>query len=364
MAFSSLGSIHSIFRQKSGEAPKFTGSVIMLSMNGTATNVVADNWMSVNGTGNFLIATSYGNNPKGRNYLSTDAGVTWTKMSTPVGDGNNFRQAWISRDGVYRVYSINQQTGFTAAAYSSSNSGANYTSTALSNLQGAFVSDNGNVKIISINGGTLLRIFNTPTGNSFSTAVGSAINRGHIKGSSNGQYLLNQSGNGGMQFSNDYGATWTSLAGVTGLIGSTTTNMSDMAISGDGKYMLISGSGYKLWLSSNFGATWTTITGTGGLPNTSIYTSTANTWACVTASKTGQYMSVAGYFNQGSTFGTNGYVFISSNYGVTWTSKLIPLPSTAADPLFLTSSMSYNDAGVPNRIFIPTFTQGIYYINV
>jgi hypothetical protein len=136
-----------------------------------------------------------------------------------------------------------------------------------------------------------------------------------------------------------------------------------MAISGDGQYMIIAGTGYKLWKTSNYGANWTTITGTGGLPNTSTYTSITNTWAACSASKTGQYMSVAGYFNQGGTFGTNGYVFISSDYGSNWTSKLISLSITNSDPGFLTSTMSYNDAGVPIKIFIATYGNGIYYID-
>lgn len=365
MALSCIGSIHSManMRKAAAASSGFSGSVTMLSMAGSTTASIATNWMSINGTGNYLIATSYGNNPLGRNYLSTDAGVTWTKMSTPVGDGNNFRQAWVSRDGVYRVYAINQQTGFTAAAYSSNNSGTNYTSTGLTGLQGAFVSDDGNVKLISVNNGLIYRIFNSPTTNSFTSTVGSSISRGPIKGSSNGQYIICFSNSAGMQFSSNYGATFASLAGAAGLTGSTTTNMNDSAVSGDGQYMIISGAGYKLWKTSNFGATWTTITGTGGLPNTAIYTSTTNTWAACTVSKTGQYMSVAGYFNQGSTFGTNGYLFISSDYGVTWTSKLVPLTNTAADPAFLVSTMSYTDAGVPNRIFTATYGQGIYYIN-
>jgi hypothetical protein len=361
MAFSSFGSIHSMLGKKSGEAPKFTGSVVMLSMAGTTTSSISTTWMSVNGTGNYLIATSYSTG-NGRNYLSTDAGVTWTKLSTPIGDGANFRQAWVSRNGVYRVYSVNQPTSL---GYSSSDSGSTYATVSNANLQGAFVSDDGNVKVLSIYGGAIYRIYNSPTTNAFSATVSTNLTqRGQLKGSANGQYLMNQSSSNGMQFSSNYGATWSTLVGVSGLTGSSNTNMADMAISGDGQYMIVTGAGYKVWKTSDFGATWTTISGTGGLPNTSIYTSTTNTWACCTASKTGQYMSIAGYFNQaGGSFSTGGWLFISSDYGVTWTSKSIPLTNTATDPAFLTSTMSYTDAGSPNRIFIPTYSQGIYYIN-
>jgi len=356
-----MGSIHSManVRKAAPVSSGFSGSVLMLSMAGSTTAAIADNWMSINGTGNFLIAVSYGTSPKGRNYLSTDAGVTWTKMSTPVGDGNNFRQAYISRNGVYRVYTVNG-----VAAYSSSNSGTNYTTTALTGLQGAFVSDNGNVKLVSINNSTFRRIFNSPTTNTFTTNVSTSISRGAIIGSSNGQYLLSYSNSAGTQFSSDFGATWSTRAGVAGLTGSTTTNMTDQAVSGDGTTMIISGTGYKLWISRNSGTTWSTLTNTGGLPNTSIYTSTTNGWGYCSASLTGQYLCVAGFFNQtGGPYTTGLWAFISSDYGVNWTAKSVPLPTPSVDPGNISSTMSYNDAGDPNRIFIATYGQGIYYIN-
>jgi hypothetical protein len=71
-------------------------------------------------------------------------------------------------------------------------------------------------------------------------------------------------------------------------------------------------------------------------------------------------MSVAGYFNQG-TFATNAYVFISSDFGSSWKSKLIR--NTTTDPTILTSTMSYSDDGIPIRIFIATYDLGIFYID-
>jgi hypothetical protein len=363
MAFSSISTIHSMINKKKNvSGGGFNGSVQLLSMAGQDSRSISSTWMSINGTGNYLIAVSY--IPNSVNYLSSDAGATWTRMSTPVGDNQNYRQAWISRDGVYRIYSINtpavQTNGY---VYSSSNSGSNYQNTNIAELQGAFVSDDGNVKLVSINGGSLYRIYNSPSTNTFSTTVSSNMVRGPIKGSSNGQYLMNYTGTSYMQFSSNSGANWSDLSVVNGLTGSTSSNMIDMAISGDGRYMIISGTGYKLWKTSNYGTNWTTITGTNGLPNTATYTSTTNTWAACSASKDGKYMSVSGYFNQGGTFGTNAYVFISSDYGSSWTSKQIPLNSTSSDPALLTSTMSYNDAGVPIRIFIATYGNGIYYID-
>jgi hypothetical protein len=388
MAFSSMSTIHSMihFNKKNVSGGPFSGSVQLLSMAGQDSRSISSSWMSINGTGNYLIAVSYYDSarqsaPYSVNYLSSNAGANWTKInSTPIVDGLNLRQAWISRDGVYRIHAINSPQYFTGGiVYSSSDSGSTYgNGTAIRELQGAFVSDDGNVKIVSANDTsgnapdtTYFWKINNKSINTFtrSNRTGMAVttSRGIIKGSSDGKYLMSYTGNIGMQFSTNYGASWYSLAGVTGLTGSTGSNMADMAISGDGQYMIIAGTGYKLWKTSNYGTNWTTITASNtlvnGLPNTSTYTSTTNTWAACSASKTGQYMSVAGYFNQGGTFGTNAYVFVSSDYGSNWISKQIPLNSTIIDPGLLTSTMSYNDAGVPNKIFTATYGEGIYYIN-
>jgi len=379
MAFSSISTIHSMINKKKNvSGGPFSGSVQLLSMDGQDSRSISSTWMSINGTGNYLIAVSYYDSarqslPKSVSYLSTNAGSTWSRMtSTPTNEGSNFRQASISRDGRFRLYTVNALES--SQTFSSNDYGTNYTSSTLYTLQGAFVSDDGNVKLASSNSngsfndsGYIYRIYNAPTENTFSARVGNQMARGPIKGSSNGQYVMNQSGSQGMQFSTNYGANWSQLTQTNGLNGSTNSNMVDMAISGDGQYMIISGSGYKLWKTSNYGTIWTTITASNtlvnGLPNTSTYTSTTNTWGACTISKTGQYMSVAGYFNEGGTFGTNVYVFVSSDYGSNWISKQINLNSTSTDPALQTSTMSYNDTGVPNKIFIATYGQGIFYID-
>jgi hypothetical protein len=348
----------------------FTGNVQLLSMAGSTSRNISPTWIAVYGTGNYLIAVSYP--PNSRNYLSTDSGATWSRMTnTPTSEGStNFRQASISRDGKFRLYTVNALNA--SQIFSTSNNGTNYTTSSdRLTLQGAFVSDDGNVKLASSNNnssysnsGYIYRIINEPNKNTFANDFvgGGRMARGSIRGSSNGQYVMNQSGSNGMQFSANYGDTWSSLAGVTGLTGSAVDNMGDMAISGDGKYMIISGTGYKLWLSTNYGSNWTTITGMGGLPNTSTYISTTNPWGGCTISKDGQYMSVVGYFTDtGTTFQNKAYVFISSNFGVSWNPKEIPLTNTSN--IGFLGTMSYNDTGIPIRIFISTYSNGIYYID-
>lgn len=376
MAFSSMSTIHSMihFNKNNVSAGAFSGSVQLLSMAGSTSRFISPTWISVYGTGNYLIAVSYP--PNSKNYLSTDSGATWSSMTTtPTSVGStNFRQASISRDGKFRLYTVNALN--TSQTFSSSNNGTNYTTTINRlTLQGAFVSDDGNLKLASSNinndygtSGYIYRIINAPTQNTFSDTFvgGSRMARGTIRGSSNGQYVMNQSSSNGMQFSTNYGDTWSSLAGVTGLTGSVNDNMGDMAISGDGKYMIISGTGYKLWKTSNYGTNWTTITASNtlvnGLPNTSTYISTTNPWGGCTISKDGQYMSVVGYFTDtGTTFQNKAYVFISSDFGVSWNPKEIPLTNTSN--VGFSGTMSYNDAGVPIKIFISTYSNGIYYID-
>lgn len=363
-----MGSIHSMTNKKVAASSGFTGSVQMLSMAGSTTAAIANNWNSLNGTGSTLIAVSNGLTPfsGGLNYISTDGGNTWATSSSPT-TNNNFRQVGVSYDGVHRLYAINNASS-TATSFTgsncSNNSGSSYTRTALAAVQGVFVSDDGNVKIIAINNSGYYRIFNSPTTNTFSTFISSATSKGGIKGSSNGQYLLNYTGDAGALISTNYGASWSSLAGRTGMTGSTTTNMGLGAVSGNGTYMLVPGAGYLLWLSTNSGSTWTTISGSGGLPNRSIYTSTTNSWGAAAINYSGQHMAICGYFNQtGGPYSTGGYLFISNDYGSNWTAKTIPLVNNAAEPSFAFSTMTYNASNIPIKLFITTFGQGIYVCN-
>lgn len=350
--------------------PQGVGDFKLLLMAGETSTTISTSWLSISGSGKYLIAVSYF--PFSKNYLSSDAGATWTKMTnTPVSDYSaNFRQAWISNDGKFRLYTVNDI--YDSKTYSSSNNGAAYTTTnGLLSLQGAFVSDDGKVKLTSSNynevssgSGYIYRIYNQPDTNSFSNAGsvgGASMNRGFFKGSSSGQYIINQSGNNGMQFSNNYGATWSQLNETNGLTGSTSSNMVDMAISGDGKYMIISGTGYKLWLSTNYGSNWTIISGLRGLPDTDIYTSTKNPWAGCTVSLNGQYMSVAGFFTEEGAFENKGYVFISSDFGLSWTPKSISLTSKCQGFM---GTIAHDDFGQPIRLFILTYGEGIYYFNL
>ena len=360
MAFSSIGSIHSMATKTAPVSSGFSGSVQRLFINGTDSKTIANNWMSVTGNNRFIVATSYGFSPNGRNYLSTDGGVTWTKMNTPVGDGGNFRQACISKNGLYRVYAINAQSGLpaTPGAWSSSDSGANYTRTNASYI-GAFVSDDGNVKLASATNG-IFRIFNSPTTNTFSTSV-SSVPSSLIYGSANGQYILTNHFNLGIHLSTNYGGTFTAI--TNRLSGAATNGMCDNAVSGTGQYMLSSGSGYKLWISRDFGANFTNITGTGGLPNTATYTNFGGWGNCV-MSRSGKYMAVVGAFrNAGTPFGTSAYLFISSDFGVNWTSKIINGFDTTLDNSIAFGAMSSNDSDVPIRILVSTYGQGIYYID-
>jgi hypothetical protein len=377
MAFSSMSTIHSMIHfNKKNVSAGFTGNVQLVgnmpqynvNNDSYGTTLVSSNataspptdqpaWFSICGTSNYVVAVTYGLRNTGRNYVSSDAGNTWSGFLDPLLTTfqNNHRQAWISRDGRYRLYTYNYQGIASTTDYGANYRTINITST---DYFGAFVSTGGLVKLITVAGS------NSSTRGIYKVSDnGSVISTNRrangdyriIKGSDDGTYIL-VSSSGVMVRSTDSGENFNTVSGIAA---------NDMAVSYTGEYMIASGSGYKLWVSNNYGANWTNITGTNtlqnGLPNTTTtYTSTTTTWGACTISKTGQYMSVAGFFNQG-TFQNKAYVFISSNFGLSWTSKLII--STTTDPGISTSTMSYNDDGIPIRIFIATYSNGIYYID-
>ena len=326
MAFSSMSTIHSMIHfNKKNVSDGFTGNVqlvgnmpqynvsanqygtTLVSSNATAsppTNVPA--WFSICGTSNYVIAVSFGFENTGRNYVSSDAGNTWSGfLNAFTGSKNNHRQAWISRNGAHRLYTYNS-----SILSSSTDYGINYrtNSPATDSWIGAFVSRDGSVRLASSANG-IFKITNG-SGTSITTSnTTTSRNYGVIKGSDDGRYVLTITNNSGlMSLSTNYGNNWVD----------TSINARDTAVNFDGQYMIASTSGYNLWITSNYGTNWSNIKGTNslqnGLPNTNIYNTTNISWGGCTISKTGKYMSVAGYFNQG-TFATNAYVFISSDFG-------------------------------------------------
>jgi hypothetical protein len=95
-----------------------------------------------------------------------------------------------------------------------------------------------------------------------------------------------------------------------------TSGVKGVAISSDGKYITIVGAGGndRIYISSNYGSSWTSIGSIG-------------TWNSVAMSADGKI--------QAAVAGGTGYVYISNNYGNTWTRK-----DKAGQRLWLSISMS------------------------
>jgi photosystem II stability/assembly factor-like uncharacterized protein len=105
--------------------------------------------------------------------------------------------------------------------------------------------------------------------------------------------------NTGIATSSDFGATW-SISG--GLWVTTLTNMMSIAVSATGQFQTVVSPGNIIYTTSNYGVSWNTIT-------TFV---TGNNICSVAMSASGQYQTAVVAVNSPT-------VFISSNYGVTWT---------------------------------------------
>ena len=148
--------------------------------------------------------------------------------------------------------------------------------------------------------------------------------------SSTGQFqLAAMTGGTGIYQSNNYGQTFTALTsyvynGATGAYPSGTsaaTTWYCAGMSSNGKYQAIVSNGASggLYVSSNYGVSWTAATGAPLNQN----------WQCVYLSTTGQYQ-LACY--------ATGVLYVSSNYGATWaqTASL-----TSADAVAVSATGQY-----------------------
>ena len=204
-----------------------------------------------------------------------------------------------------------------------------------------------------------------------------------IAGSSTGQYQIAGLLGQGIFLTRNYGQTWTQLTnttvnGTTGTYPSGTTSASawfDAAVSSSGKYMTIMTTGTgNLYVSSNYGITWViapsaataanyqcasmSATGlyqlatiSGGQLQLSI--NSGATWSAVATSKiwmgcgmsaTGQYMTAVASTGGATAAG----VFLSSNYGQTWTdlASYTLNSATGAYPAATTSNLDWSACAV------------------
>jgi hypothetical protein len=120
-----------------------------------------------------------------------------------------------------------------------------------------------------------------------------------------------------------------------------------LAISSNGKYQVIASvTANYVYVSSNYGQTWTSAGITDGM-----------TWAAMSSS--GKYQSVCGatYFWDGNS-NTAGYIWISSNYGSTWT-RSTSAGNRSWTSISMSSNGQYQTAVVVNNYIYVSSDYGI-----
>jgi hypothetical protein len=351
--------------------PSFNGNPYRISIGGIDTEIINTNnkrfWGFCGGIGPNLILTCYNDNASGAApyFFSSNNGTTWTEPTVPhnrVSPYANYRQAWVSFNGIHRII-VNNSVN----VYVSSNSGVNWTASNPSDAryQGCYVSEDGNLKLTSNNNSYIYRLHYQPTTTTFALAstTGVYTSRGMLWGSGSGQYIIGYTGAlvADVPFSTDYAATWVNIAGRLSGFGNTAGPLA--SISFTGQYIYLATGGYKLWRSADYGTTFSPIHGTGGLLDTTTYTS--NNAYQLQVSYSGQYCVCSAYIDQGTTYAApNAYTFVSRDYGITWSSpKLIPLTNPAINPSMGQGTMTHSSDGVPIRSIITCYSAGIFYLD-
>jgi hypothetical protein len=248
------------------------------------TQPVTQNWsdIAMNASGQYQSAVVFSTVVDGGSiYISTNYGVSWTKApSQPTGQVQTWCSITISASGQYQTALMRPITGSPVGfIYISTNYGVSWTK-----APSQPVSTNWNIVTMSASGQYQV----ATTKISFTNV--------------NNEYY----------FSTNYGNTWTSS-----FFTSETGYVANIEISASGQYQTGTHSSGKIYYSINYGQSWTAATGAG------LTSSGFTTDSYIAISASGQYQSIV-YFQNSSTI--NGSIFISTNYGVSW-SKAPSQPS-------------------------------------
>jgi len=153
---------------------------------------------------------------------------------------------------------------------------------------------------------------------------------------------------GGIYLSNNYGATWANLTsytlnGATGAYPSGTTTSSawnNISMSANGQYQTAAVVAGAIYQSSNFGITWAIVTGAG-----------TGSWISLAMSSSGQYQTASLY--------SRSYAY-SSDYGLNWTTSIIAATANSTfQNIAVSSSGQYQTAVFTNT----TATNGTIWIS-
>jgi hypothetical protein len=268
------------------------------SLFGTGVNVLTEryapvgvsSWRSVSlsSTGQYQTAVVYG----GQIYTSSDYGVNWTARDS----NRNWNSVSISSTGQYQtavVYSGSDNKIYTSSDYginwTARDSGRNWISVSLSST--------GQYQTAVVNGG---QIYTSSDYGVNWTARDSGRNWNSVSISSTGQYQTAVVYSSSTEFDNkiytssDYGINWTARDSRRYWI--------SVSLSSTGQYqtaVVYTGSDNKIYTSSDYGINWTA-------------RESGRDWRSVSLSSTGQYQTAVFY---------GGQIYTSSDYGVNWTAR-------------------------------------------
>lgn len=224
---------------------------------------------------------------EGEVYSTDDYGMTWAVQDL----GYDFYSVFMNSTGQYRIAgSLSPSQTIVSNDY-----GVTWTSTGIAYCINAVLSDDGRYQTIALGNSNVYVSSNY--GATWARATGLYANK--LAMSSSGRYQLTGYGGASSWKSDDYGATWSVAQGW---------NVWNPAMSQDGKYQLL-GAAYSFsdsFKSSDYGTTWQAIT-LPGILHPYAY------GCCVSSS--GQHMALI------NAEGGNDYIYVSNNYGVTWTKR-------------------------------------------
>jgi hypothetical protein len=154
-----------------------------------------------------------------------------------------------------------------------------------------------------------------------------------------------------LDFSSNFGTNWVNANSAA------LTNYTSVKMSANGQYVIASyttdilfydvntyettyyGTNYRVATSNNFGNNWSII-------RTYYFASTGGAFAYIAISANGQYQSYYASINN-----SNGSIYYSSNYGVTWTQSSIGFSSSQAQGISMNASGQYQTA-ITNNSYI------------
>ena len=282
------------------------------------------NWNSIasSSDGTKLAATVLGGNI----FTSTNSGANWTSRAS----SKNWYGITSSADGTKLAAVV-----YNGNIWTSSNSGVNWTSRASTKNWWDITSSADGMKLAAVvKGGNIWTSSNSGATWTEDTSVGATKNWYGITSSADGTKLAAVVSGGNIWTSNNSGATWTEDTSVNA-----TKTWNDITSSADGKYLA---------------ATWGTGTGTAGAG--SIYTSSdyGNTWSESTSSANGTNgrqwrqitSSACGTLLAATVAHSNSGIYLSNDVGNTWEKSAFGLPERQWSPIASSADGTMIYAGV------------------